>query len=229
MTTTERIIALQNALDAECEQKYKHVAEILDLKRQIAAFGPVVSSGEIREATIEECAKIVENTQIYRGQTGYGSMLLRLAAAASEIRALKSSPSSSWEMREGFAQEIIDALSEIAPKTWEDLLEHIDLASIGFARNWRERITKIRVAKVKYDASLALKSSPSVAVPPVGEWRPIETAPKDGSNVLVFDIDVGWVVAYWLNDGWLLVGGKFGAYPKCWLPLPAPPAGEERR
>lgn len=55
------------------------------------------------------------------------------------------------------------------------------------------------------------------------EWQPMERAPRDGRNILVFDLDLGAVVAYLLNSDWLLVGGKFIAYPTHWMPLPDPP------
>jgi len=62
------------------------------------------------------------------------------------------------------------------------------------------------------------------------EWQPIETAPKDGTDVLVC-ADTGWMfVAYWDKKQWTsnaccdnwtaldddeIVG---------WMPLPKPPA-----
>jgi hypothetical protein len=67
------------------------------------------------------------------------------------------------------------------------------------------------------------------------EWQPIETAPKDGSNVLVIEAGNSVpVVAYWDND---MDGGWWGYWqteqlnphkPTHWMPLPAPPvAGNE--
>lgn len=67
-----------------------------------------------------------------------------------------------------------------------------------------------------------------------GGWQPIETAPKDGSNVLLA-LERGWNVARW-NAGepdeaglWGLAWG--GVAEDCqvlgWMPLPPPPAGGE--
>jgi hypothetical protein len=70
------------------------------------------------------------------------------------------------------------------------------------------------------------------------EWQPIETAPKDGSLMLVFMRDEAitrmWqyedgdrsklmALAYWTNHN----GGGWVSYhpgiPAFWMPLPAPP------
>lgn len=60
---------------------------------------------------------------------------------------------------------------------------------------------------------------------------PIETAPKDGSTILVFDgLDITTV--YWKSgwDQWWLVSAGGGAEdcelygPTHWMPLPEPPA-----
>jgi len=60
----------------------------------------------------------------------------------------------------------------------------------------------------------------------VPEWQPIETAPKDGTWILVIsDSYSGPVTAYWEKDGW------FSEYAECngvrfWMPLPAAPKKE---
>jgi hypothetical protein len=56
------------------------------------------------------------------------------------------------------------------------------------------------------------------------EWQPIETAPKDGTKVLIVDDDgVVDVAAY-------LIGKRYGYWdtetfccPTHWMPLPPPP------
>lgn len=73
------------------------------------------------------------------------------------------------------------------------------------------------------------------------EWQPIETAPKDGTTILIArNLDpFGWIRGYatWQNlsrlgGGWISHGfGVFGelglAEPTHWQPLPPPPSREE--
>lgn len=69
-------------------------------------------------------------------------------------------------------------------------------------------------------------------------WQPIQTAPKDGTEVIVADPENGMVTsAYWYarndrvapDDGWWDNLPDRGAYtahicfePTCWMPLPEP-------
>jgi hypothetical protein len=66
------------------------------------------------------------------------------------------------------------------------------------------------------------------------EWQPIETAPKNGKDILVaapgFTPELAWWDAedVWLK-GWHCGGGRSDTYgpsfePTHWMPLPAPPA-----
>lgn len=71
------------------------------------------------------------------------------------------------------------------------------------------------------------------------DWQPIETAPKDGTTVLLFSNKNGlnWnVVGYgfweggediisgWISFGFTEPAGNLGlAAPSHWMPLPAPP------
>ncbi|NDB68765.1 MAG: hypothetical protein EB015_12325 [Methylocystaceae bacterium] len=55
------------------------------------------------------------------------------------------------------------------------------------------------------------------------EWQPIETAPKDGENVIVTDgdeVNVGWWEFYNPEPEW----GGYILFPTHWMPLPPPPA-----
>jgi hypothetical protein len=64
------------------------------------------------------------------------------------------------------------------------------------------------------------------AVAPVG-WQPIETAPKDGTIVLVWDGE-NMAVADWVEfpyrpgGGWM-EGIEVFSDPTHWMPLPEPP------
>ncbi len=66
----------------------------------------------------------------------------------------------------------------------------------------------------------------------LGEWRGIETAPKDGTRILVCLRRGGYVGIYSWDEGlhWIDDEGKFLVIdPEFWMPLPAAPrpAGEE--
>lgn len=57
-------------------------------------------------------------------------------------------------------------------------------------------------------------------------WQPIETAPRDGSTILVwFDKAERHFMLYWFNDSWCFIGGNIRpSYdPSHWMPLPKPP------
>lgn len=67
--------------------------------------------------------------------------------------------------------------------------------------------------------------------PPLDEWQPIETAPKDGTLVLIFDEKVDVYMASWINQsglhpkpGWIDAEGD-PCEPTHWKPLPQPPIG----
>ncbi len=72
-----------------------------------------------------------------------------------------------------------------------------------------------------------------VAAPPTAQaegWRPIETAPRDGTEVLADTSGLGRVVVYWDDEesqwgtglGYLDRGA-----PTHWMPLPPPPTSAE--
>jgi len=71
----------------------------------------------------------------------------------------------------------------------------------------------------------------------MNEWQPIETAPKDGSAVMLIDerceyLPDRWAIAYWRPDSWAndwrVCGADGRDYqtdiePTHWQPLPEPP------
>jgi hypothetical protein len=68
-------------------------------------------------------------------------------------------------------------------------------------------------------------------MPDATGWRPIETAPKDGTYVLLWfpETDLPVRVGYWSRaDYWYSYAGhvrrRFESGPTHWMALPAPPA-----
>ena len=62
------------------------------------------------------------------------------------------------------------------------------------------------------------------------QWRPIETAPKDGEIVLLFTRGRFMFLGWWNMGIKLWYSGRPLAFdleqPTHWMPLPAPPKGE---
>lgn len=54
------------------------------------------------------------------------------------------------------------------------------------------------------------------------EWRPIETAPKDGTTILVFHNGSMWTVLWSDVQEWH-DANDYGYTPTHWMPLPKPP------
>jgi hypothetical protein len=66
----------------------------------------------------------------------------------------------------------------------------------------------------------------------MSEWRDIETAPKDGTEILVWRKGWGRHIARWVNE-WgdkyfrLASGRDILGGPSHWMPLPDPPSRKE--
>jgi hypothetical protein len=63
-----------------------------------------------------------------------------------------------------------------------------------------------------------------------GEWQPIETSPKDGTHVLLFEAGqpgepcVGWwMQGEWRDRGDIGCDGQEDYTPTHWMPLPLKP------
>lgn len=79
------------------------------------------------------------------------------------------------------------------------------------------------------------------------EWKPIESAPKDGTSILICGGTVAWEgmfgedefpmngvqTASWYNDHWkggYDNDGRYNYYkPKYWMRLPLPPVGDKQK
>lgn len=64
------------------------------------------------------------------------------------------------------------------------------------------------------------------------QWRPLSTAPTDGTCILVSDADGDVRQAKWDKPGWWCGYDCYGndafvERPTHWMPLPPPPKGEE--
>jgi hypothetical protein len=68
----------------------------------------------------------------------------------------------------------------------------------------------------------------------MNEWQSIETAPKDGTRILLVRGNYIWLDDWWKGDGansnwsslvaWKQTTGKTPDPPSHWMPLPEPPS-----
>ena len=58
-------------------------------------------------------------------------------------------------------------------------------------------------------------------------WQPIETAPRDGAAVLVYDENLTYEIAYRYRAEWRYGPKGYSCKPTHWMPLPAPPEDRE--
>ena len=69
------------------------------------------------------------------------------------------------------------------------------------------------------------------------DWQPIETAPLDGRELLIYDEHLGIVIGSYGKPEKMFVASDWNAYccgchpekldrPTHWMPLPEPPEGE---
>ena len=61
-------------------------------------------------------------------------------------------------------------------------------------------------------------------------WQPIETAPKDGREILVYE-PMYCTIGQWVDSkhggAWWIEGGQITGHPTHWMPLPPPPEKTE--
>lgn len=88
------------------------------------------------------------------------------------------------------------------------------------------RLENIATGSFPYVASAAAEAA--ACIRELVEWRPIETAPRDGTVLLLRTGHGHCIVGFWLNGSW--DDGDFAAFDsedvKFWLPLPPVPGAE---
>ena len=141
----------------------------------------------------------------------------------------------------GQAQQLIGAL--IAHR-----LLHKSMPEPDYINLWD--VVKRHLRLVNKEGARTMSAAPAVAAPEPRRWQPIETAPKDGTDIMLSN---GAVVAegHWLHveggirehrdlegryigqdedegyDGWIDWFGGMLPEPTHWMPLPAAPTTQE--
>lgn len=113
--------------------------------------------------------------------------------------------------------------------TWENQFSFVTSASGDDSPE-----SYLHSARVAIEAHLSALSARGLAV--VKGWQPIETAPRDGTAILVGTAENDPDCAWWANctwfNGWCSGGHRSDMYgpgfdPTQWMPLPARPSLKE--
>ena len=100
---------------------------------------------------------------------------------------------------------------------------------------WIPKAEQFCLADKSGDRPFAKAWEPLYAAPPTAQaegWRPIETAPKDKSNIVLLRQPCGSIAnGFWLAEAYAGNGAWIWPYvhktPTHWMPLPPPPTSAE--
>ena len=194
---------------------------IAELEAQLESIGAGGVSGPLmgKPQEMPDLSALTENGA--KAWAGVDAQGLREGFTAADM-----ATASAQGFRDGVASVAASAGSE--PVAWLVCTEEGDPEMVFLSQHEAQQYLE----DDERPTPLYLHPSPPEGM--VGEWRPIETAPKDGSEVLVNATGIGLVVVYWSDDEsqWGTgLGYLNGEAPTHWMPLPLPPttaAGSEK-
>lgn len=105
--------------------------------------------------------------------------------------------------------------------------EHLRRAPVAQAkpvawRYWKDKFNCYSYSEEKPDVQERYELEPLYASPVEPQWRPIETAPQGGRELILLLTPSGFPqVAY--SNSWWRSGFSVECKPSHWMPLPAPP------
>lgn len=167
----------------------------------------------------------------------------KLVACATVVRtdsnfsALVTWPEAAAALREPRAPTVEPDIEAIARAMWEAGEKRAFQYGKAFAEPWiaKSPVAEDYRAMARAVAALYRGAPPETLTAEPDGWRPIETAPRDGTDVLVWTPGYDCNVAFWGTDDWqsghwFTSGGHDGTSmtpgqgPSHWMPLPEGPS-----
>lgn len=148
---------------------------------------------------------------------------------------LSSDPPSAWLAPWEATEAMQAAMGKVTPTHGGHYDNYRERDRLEQAPRWqaaRDAHTKEHFERVTLEmheaAAKAVRSRPRSRRPHQGadmsEWQDIETAPKDGTRVLLVRADNPEMhTAFWRDGKWLCGGMGYVNGPSYWMPLPPPP------
>lgn len=166
----------------------------------------------------------------YSHYATYAEYVEALHARIVELEAqIASSGFTAADMATAAAQGFRDGVASIAASAVSEPVAYAVFAENGNIRVWATEPQHVK--RIAAEQGLKLVKLYTHPCPPegmVGGWLPIETAPKNGTEILGYTEEVGALVLYWdsmtgemdhWSDGMSVRFWK----PTHWMPLPAAP------
>lgn len=153
-----------------------------------------------------------------------GGIVEMLRDRIAELEAqLSSSGFTAGDMATAAAQGFRDGVASVAASAGSELVAYAVFADNGNIRLWSKALVPHPDAKPLY-----LHPSP----PEGAGWMPIETAPKDGTRILLHpavEVHDAWSKGHWSEqqECWLVGGSASGVAHTYWFPLPPSPSSAD--
>lgn len=136
----------------------------------------------------------------------------------------KAAEAEAKELREAL-KAVVGSGALFTHPTGEEMTTHPRTKALRKSISWQLSVWAVRDETISAIASAL--GGPDALEQVLEGWRPIETAPRDGTAVLLWGNGPTCAVAQWDSEASIWSDGGWDVDATHWRPLPSPPTGKE--